>query len=478
MLSLEDMERCYPEVTRPGAPKAVAELYRQLMLRDRGMRSAAPRLPTKINDVCPSISKLEEALLDRDMSDLDVQLAYTICCELAENTKYLDQLVISTSTNPGFADRLLLYEGQKFDVRVNLFMSEIDESRLSIIHDHKQRFISSCIQGSYVHKLHAVRNMEGGRYFTMRRGTKSIESSGVVETEGAVDLVCSQPFEAGQTLFLSVYAYHTVHPDPNNTERTATITFRCITQERCGMSYLVDDPSARFDFPEVIEHERRSPESQRIVADFKAALLGFHSKLRAAHTPPEESFTAMVDGISQLSQAVEGVGNEIRVVAENITGLSLESRLRERERVIDIFKAAFLVHVSRAFQNQPLPLAYLNGCCSRLQWDPPEIYQPEHVMDWLRERLYPSMTSIDRQTFQHIFYLYHLVKLTEEVDEAALMSTYLRVISVDANNRIRLSIPEWPVPNNVARGPELLSALLSFRDFNRVFMMDQFDFLS
>jgi len=170
--------------------------------------------------LCPSLQILENQLAERALSGYDLPLAQLCCLEFAQSFALICPSMNTFSRTEGLMDRIDIFDGKNLEVRAHLFFFEVFET---FVHDHQRHFISCCIQGTYNHVLHSVIPKEGAKHFTLTRKSGGIYSEEWTETDGEPVETLEQPFTAGQCLFLSAHAYHTVKPKKGP---VITITFR------------------------------------------------------------------------------------------------------------------------------------------------------------------------------------------------------------------------------------------------------------
>ena len=215
-----------------------------------------------IEEACPSLKELLNKIEHEDLSADHLQLAQNFCIELSKNRDSIPRFTKEVSKISKFTERLLLYSSETFEIRVHIFSEGADET---FIHDHQIRFISCCLQGEYLHKLHSAVG-ENGTYYTFTRKSGGIYSDGIV-TKGTPSAIVAQPFKAGQCLFLSEHAFHTV--TQTSKEQVVTVTFRDLRPKKHEATIWssenkidkeqkaskVEDPSIIFkNFQAVLEH--------------------------------------------------------------------------------------------------------------------------------------------------------------------------------------------------------------------------------
>jgi len=205
----------------PGNDLNLGEFIRTLSESQRNEFRQLLKSTASMADICPSLETLVRNLSQRHMTADDLPFAQGVCHELARHGTFgnlIDKDVFSTIG--GFTNRIVLYNEGNVEVRAHLFSAGSGET---FIHNHQHSFISCCMQGEYVHKLHAVAPVDGSHFAFERRSGGIYTALG--EKAGKVENILAQPFSAGQCLFISTIANHTVEPLSEGPP-VVTITFR------------------------------------------------------------------------------------------------------------------------------------------------------------------------------------------------------------------------------------------------------------
>jgi hypothetical protein len=184
------------------------------------IRHMSHNVLSSIAEHCPSVMHLENVLQDRFLSDQDLTTVENICSELEEHVEHFPSFVLDTSRIENFADRIVIFEGENLQIRFHLFVPHAGETYL---HDHQFSFISYCLQGKYLHKLHAITN-DNQECYLLTRQTNGIYST-PVKSGGMYPVnILTHKFEAGQCLYLSGLATHKI--EPLGETPVVTIVFR------------------------------------------------------------------------------------------------------------------------------------------------------------------------------------------------------------------------------------------------------------
>jgi len=162
--------------------------------------------PLDILASCPSLSLLIERVKQRPLSSDDTQLAMDFSFELSQ-IKSIGRLILSTSMIPNVNRRILLHDGEQLQIRVHLFDKGAKET---FIHDHQSSFISICLRGTYMHRLHQIVD-DGGQHFVIHRSSGGNYSDPKMADGSLVDAFAHR-YQAGQFYFISAIARHTVEP--------------------------------------------------------------------------------------------------------------------------------------------------------------------------------------------------------------------------------------------------------------------------
>jgi hypothetical protein len=156
-----------------------------------------------------SITELER-LLEHERRKLqaeDIPMVKKILSELVEKKDSLfkiDSNKFCVEKIGSIQYRIKFYLSSKIEIRVNIFLKKDED----IIHQHGLSFISTCLIGSYDHCLYTLQSSDSD-YFAFERKENGVFLSPVAH-KGTWVKICSQQFDAGQSLFLSPFAFHTV----------------------------------------------------------------------------------------------------------------------------------------------------------------------------------------------------------------------------------------------------------------------------
>lgn len=215
------------------------------------------------------LNQLSRMINDRGLDASDRSLASEICMELADAFDSIKtSLNLEFSTTPRMMDRVVLFKNESLEVRAHLFFEGVDET---YVHSHGQSFISVCLSGKYNHKLHTVNcvdNAEGKVWYKIVRKPGGLYSEEADEQPGDVETVLSQPFAAGQSLFLSALAYHTVECDPASSDPLVTVVFRS-TIKRFNNCNVISNDKNSLVFDEQADEVQKitDPQKQQAICD-------------------------------------------------------------------------------------------------------------------------------------------------------------------------------------------------------------------
>lgn len=157
----------YSENGSEAAVELLAQLARRLatqLAESNAAKQAEVNPDSSLTSLCPSLQCLLETLVDenRELSGIDRDIVNSICLEIASNISiFLSKNCYQTlkiSRTPKVMDRILLFDSESLEIRAHLFCAGAQET---FVHNHGQSFISTCIEGSYVHKLWSV-ECDGG----------------------------------------------------------------------------------------------------------------------------------------------------------------------------------------------------------------------------------------------------------------------------------------------------------------------------
>jgi len=233
----------------PENPQVSLEIQNLAAQQPKSREKEPPIIIKVLLEACPSLLKLANILTNEDLSYKHLPLAHGFCSELAGNVDNLDtffrgNINSMVSKIIDFTNRIVLYRDDILEVRVHIY--EKGKADETYIHDHQVRFISSCIQGSYEHKIHSIRQGEGIYYIVTREsgGIYSKEAK-VKEMKGSPNIDLAQPFKAGQCLYLSEDATHTIVT--TSSEQVVTITFRDLRPQLTKHSANIITLDPNFD---------------------------------------------------------------------------------------------------------------------------------------------------------------------------------------------------------------------------------------
>lgn len=175
--------------------------------------SLSTRRSLTIFDIAPSLKELSSNVKLRggSLADTDRECANKFCMDLCRNYEQLDRLEFpnkAITKTPGMMDRLLLFDSDDIEIRAHLFFTGVQET---YIHHHGQAFITTCISGSYLHRIWSVCDNDKKKFYVHRRCPGVVYPSEVpTKRDGELENILAQPFEVGQSLFISAMAQHTV----------------------------------------------------------------------------------------------------------------------------------------------------------------------------------------------------------------------------------------------------------------------------
>lgn len=304
---------------RQGDPDAITQLV-QLA------RRALEEVPQTVLELAPSIQTLSKTLLaeNRKLQAEDMKLANRIVLELAENAALLPSLPIEVSALPKVMDRVLLYQDDQIEIRAHMFYLGASET---FIHNHGQAFISTCIEGSYLHRIWAIDADSEGNFTKFKREPGGLYAT-LGEGSGNLENVLCQPFKQGQSLFISALANHSVEGQ----EKTSTIVIRD-KGKRFKFATILSRTSnieAPTDEPQECENEE---EKHRIKSSLKDVLTVFRNSLITEPVPPYFSeTTTLVRDVLTVAQI--GILTDVIVLYSLVQNWVIfgvaEQRLEER----------------------------------------------------------------------------------------------------------------------------------------------------
>jgi hypothetical protein len=146
-------------------------------------------------------------------------------------------MAFTYSQTPRMMNRVLLFDSELIEIRAHLFLEDGEETH---IHNHGQSFISTCLQGSYVHKLWSIVDEKNSIYYTHSRKPGGVYGEvPVLKSGGELQKVLCQPFSEGQSLFISTEASHSVSEIRGH---VATIVLRDKVKHLAECTVLTKDP--------------------------------------------------------------------------------------------------------------------------------------------------------------------------------------------------------------------------------------------
>lgn len=222
---------------------------------------------------------------ERSLSGGDRELARAICLEIAERADAL--LLIhkeDISRCSGLMDRVQLYEDDTIAIRAHLFHVEASET---FVHNHGQAMISTCLEGSYIHQIYEVDSAQGGdrhhyRFLRLPNGVYSEQGDCV---PGELEEILCQPFQAGQSLFISALAKHKM---VGTKQRVTTITIRDAVKRFLHCDILCDS-AAVIEPTDAVAPITDDAECQQVRERLRRAALAFRSTCRLEFRPPGSS---------------------------------------------------------------------------------------------------------------------------------------------------------------------------------------------
>jgi hypothetical protein len=308
--------------------------------------------------VCPALSDLVEHVKLRPLCEDDLITAQIFISQLAEQRHRLLSFNIKASSILPFFERLVLYEDDNLEVLVYIFNKQMKESYL---HDHQTSFISCCLQGSYNHKVHEVFMNDSVKHYIQVRKNCGIYSEEVEERQGADKNVVVQPFEAGQCLYLSANAYHTVERlSEEETEAVVTVVIKDLRSEKqvTTVRYNTDDTS-------------QFPKEQSIPIDDPKQLIQLFQQVLANYA---QKFITRLPPLHSVSHPIV----ETHAMVKNMeAGEQLNMNQKERDNIrelMDVGINAYLWSLKECFkQDTSIVKGRIIGCLSRLGYTAPDM---------------------------------------------------------------------------------------------------------
>lgn len=209
---------------------------------------------------------------NRRLQEEDRELANNIVLDLADNSRFLSPMLFEYSQTPKMMNRILLFDHDLIEIRAHIFLEDAEET---YIHNHGQPFISTCLQGSYVHKIWSVVDEENSMYYTHSRKPGGIYGDSISCEGGDLQKILCQPFSEGQSLFISSKAKHTVsdlHGD------VVTIVLRDKIRDLAECTILTKGPTLNGPSDSTVEINDSSLK-QKIFNDLCSALRNFKKTL-------------------------------------------------------------------------------------------------------------------------------------------------------------------------------------------------------
>lgn len=288
-----------------GIPSSIESKYKDLLSQYHEIQKELHE-SCEIRYLCPSLSSLIEKLHENEEIELceeHCELALHFCYELSQVKEKLiflkEKFKYDRVTN--FTNRIILYSDEKLEIRVHHFINANE----TYIHDHQGSFISCCIQGSYLHKLYTINpNTSTGKskdhekqmkkasgYQSYRRQTGGKVEKSETEKFQIPQITLAQPFEAGQALFLSPLAYHTV--TGTSTQEVLTITFRNKNKVNSCATIFSNDPN--------LPHSLNSQQTELVESSQEQTniLNTFINSLKSFGQPSKHMYEAL-DDISNI----------------------------------------------------------------------------------------------------------------------------------------------------------------------------------
>lgn len=228
-------------------------------------------------DIQSNSSSLRELLdklktQNRRLQEEDRELANNIVLDLADNSRFLSPMLFEYSQTPKMMNRILLFDNNLIEIRAHIFLEDAEET---YIHNHGQPFISTCLQGSYLHKIWSVVDEENSMYYTHSRKPGGVYGDFISCEGGDLQKILCQPFSEGQSLFISTKANHTVsdlHGD------VVTIVLRDKIKDLAECTILTKGPTLNGPSDSTVEVNDSSLK-QKIFNDLCGALRNFKKSL-------------------------------------------------------------------------------------------------------------------------------------------------------------------------------------------------------
>lgn len=252
-----------------------------------------------ILQLCPSLKALVANLQDRPMNEGDLPLAQAVCNELAQHRTHIHKFKGTVSRIGSFTERVVLFCGENLEIRAHLFAPGAGET---FVHDHQHSFISCCIQGGYTHKLHSVVD-DNGTHYSFKRETGGIYTL-LGEHKGKPTTILSQPFEAGQSLFISAFAKHTVEPQEG--VPVATITFRDLRTRASTCTVLHSQDALPKTSTEETVNITSPSTIQDITERLTNTLKEFHTNCIARLAPMQK----VIEVVQETNRKIEEMNNK------------------------------------------------------------------------------------------------------------------------------------------------------------------------
>jgi hypothetical protein len=169
-----------------------------------------------------SIKKLSEES-KKGLSGKHIPLVQNVLIDLKQNIELFDSKNLKFETVPKVMDRIVLYQDENIIIRVHFFPEGASETYK---HNHQNSFISTCLEGSYQHKLWIPVEDNVNKYFSTLRLTGG-ELGEPEQKKGEVKNILVHTFEKGQSLFISELGIHSVH----GSRKTTTIIVKEINSK-------------------------------------------------------------------------------------------------------------------------------------------------------------------------------------------------------------------------------------------------------
>jgi len=292
-------------------------------------------------DVCRSVQKLSDlSSPSRTLSSEDVGLATEVCRDLA--TRWCDVVArlhadpsVIIQVNPGVMDRVLLFKDEDVELRAHLFQPGFEETH---VHNHGNAFISTCLQGGYVHKIWAPQSKEGHSHYSIERKPGGLLFEPVEQKDSVLSNVLCQPFQAGQSLFISSSAHHTVMVDKEQTLPVVTLVLR---QTRRIARTEVLSPTPQIAAP-VEEIRMATPEERQDILSRLGAAINYYRQRLDAHggaAPPLDNFYFSIEMSTKLDKVLHGV--------QRLTRAEVDSQCRHVAIGITVYMLAITMAHTR-----------------------------------------------------------------------------------------------------------------------------------